>query len=117
MTILKPLKLIIFSLLLTLSANVWAMSLSDAMSQLSSVKSQGLVGEQPNGYLGVIKDKNGAKEIVELINQARNAQYQKMTQTHNLSLQEIEVLAGKKAITKTAHGNYIKIDSKWIKKP
>ncbi|BCN93649.1 hypothetical protein THMIRHAM_14340 [Thiomicrorhabdus immobilis] len=117
MRILKPINILIISLLLTLSSYAWSMDLSAAMAQLSTVKSQGLVGEQQNGYLGVVKNQNNAQSVVQLINQARNEQYQKMAQTHNVNLSEIEALAGKKAIEKTPSGQYINIDGKWMKKP
>ena len=116
MTLLKPLQILFISLFLALSSNVWAMDLSSAMSKLSTVKSQGLVGEQTDGYLGVVKKQNDVQKITQLINQARKEQYQKMAQNHKVSLQEIEALAGKKAIEKTAPGLYIKIDGKWLKK-
>lgn len=113
----KPFRLLLISLLLSFSSSVFAMSLSDAMSQLSSAKQQGLVGEQTNGYLGVVKNQNNATTIVNLINNARKQQYQKMAASHKVKLNEIEALAGKKAIQKTAAGLYIKVDGRWMKKP
>jgi len=107
----------IFSFLLAISTQVYAMDLSSAMSQLSTAKTQGLVGEQPNGYLGVVSNKNNAQSIVNLINQARKEQYQKLAKNNKLTLQEIEMLAGKKTIKKTASGLFIKANGKWVKKP
>lgn len=116
-TLFKSTHVLMLSILLAFSANVWSMNLSAAMGQLGAAKTQGLVGEQPNGYLGVIKNKNNAKEVVKLINQARKEQYQKLAQNHNVPLSKIEVLAGKKAIQKTPSGLYIQLGGKWIKKP
>lgn len=116
MILLKPLQILFIALFLTLSSNIWAMDLSSAMSKLSTVKSQGLVGEQTDGYLGVVKNQNDAQTIAQLINQARKEQYQKMALNHKVSLQEIEALAGKKAIQKTPPGLYIKIEGKWLQK-
>lgn len=117
MQYLKPIHILLVALLLSFSSQSWAMNLSTAMSQLSSVKQQGLVGEKQDGYLGVIKNQNNAKNVAQLINQARNQQYKKLAKTHNVSLSEIETLAGKKAIEKTPSGLYIKINGKWMKKP
>ncbi|WP_029407799.1 YdbL family protein [Thiomicrorhabdus sp. Milos-T2] len=117
MHFLKPIHILLVTLLLSFSSPTWAMNLSTAMSQLSSVKQQGLVGEQPDGYLGVIKNQNNAQNVTQLINQARKQQYNKLAKTHNISLSEIEALAGKKAIEKTPSGLYIKINGKWMKKP
>jgi len=112
----KLLPLLLATLLFSLSQNALAMNLSEAMSKLGPSKSQGLIGEQPDGYLGVVKNKNDAQSIVNLINRARKAQYQKMAKANNLSLSEVEALAGKKAIQKTDSGKYIKVGGKWVKK-
>ncbi|MBF6058076.1 MULTISPECIES: YdbL family protein [Thiomicrorhabdus] len=112
----KLLSVLIASLLLAMSQNAFAMSLSEAMSKLGQTKQEGLVGEQPDGYLGVVKNKNDAKNIVSLINKARKEQYQKMAKEHKLKLSDVEALAGKKAIQKTSSGHYIKVDGKWVKK-
>lgn len=117
MTLLKSTQILFLSFLLALSSNAWSMDLSAAMNQLGSAKSQGLVGEQPNGYLGVIKNQNNAQDIVQLINKARNQQYQKLSQSHKVPLSEIEALAGNKAIQKTPSGLYIQMNGKWVKKP
>lgn len=107
----------IFILLFCLSFTAHAMTLQQAMGQLGNYKSQGLVGEQPNGYLGVVKPQGNAAELVQLINQARHDQYQKLANSNNIPLQEIEALAGKKAIDKTRSGLYIQLNGRWLKKP
>lgn len=110
-------KILLLSILLAFSASAWSMNLSTAMNQLGTAKSQGLVGEKPNGYLGVIKNQNNAQNIADLINQARKEQYIKLSGTHKVPLQEIEAMAGKKAIEKTPSGLYIQINGNWVKKP
>lgn len=112
----KLLSVLIASLLFAMSQNAMAMNLSQAMSKLGQVKEQGLVGEQPNGYLGVVQNKNDAKTIVSLINNARKKQYLQMAKDHNLELSQVEALAGKKAIQKTPSRHYIKVGGKWVKK-
>lgn len=110
-------KILLLSILLAFSASAWSMNLSTAMNQLGTAKSQGLVGEKTNGYLGVIKNQNNAQNIADLINQARKEQYIKLSGTHKVPLQEIEAMAGKKAIEKTPSGLYIQINGNWVKKP
>lgn len=97
--------------LLLLCCSAWAID-------LDSAKQQGAVGEMHTGYLGVIDSANGdIKQLVEAINQKRKQQYQKIAQSNNIELQQVELLAGKKAITKTAAGHYIKLEgSEWRKK-
>lgn len=110
------LTVLLSSFLLAISQNSFAMNLSQAMSQLGTAKSQGLVGEQPDGYLGVVKNQNNAQSIVKLINQARKQQYQKLAAENQLDLPQVEALAGKKALQKTAPGHYIQINGNWVKK-
>lgn len=105
-------------LVLAIALPVMAMNLQQAMSSLSSAKDQGLVGEQPNGYLGVVSVNNpDAEEIVKLINEARRSQYQRLAQDNGLSLLDVETMAGQKAIERTTGGHYILVNGKWAKKP
>lgn len=86
---------------------------------LQAAKSQGLVGEQPNGYLGSVKGKPGP-DVVALMNEintARKQEYQRIAQRNNTQLDVIETLAGKKAIEKTPSGQFIRTPSgEWVKK-
>lgn len=111
------LKTLLVILSLSLALPVLAMNLQQAMSNLPSAKDQGLVGEQPNGYLGVVKAEGQAAEIVRLINQARREQYQKLAQENGLPLADVEAMAGQKAIERTTSGHVIQVDGKWVKKP
>ena len=110
--ILMPL-LLVSSLL---STTVLAMDLNGAMSNLSQAKSAGLLGEQPNGYLGVVQAQGGAAEIARLINEARRAEYQRLANSNNIQLSDVETMAGKKALEKTPAGQYIQLNGKWLKK-
>ena len=116
MTFKKILQPFFFILVFAFAATAYAMTLQQAMGQLGDYKSQGLVGEQPNGYLGTVKNQNEASQLVQLINDARKNQYQKMANTNNISIQDVEALAGKKALEKTQPGHYIKVNGRWIKK-
>ena len=110
-------KLGLCSLLLAMSLPLMAMNLQQAMSNLGTAKEQGLVGEQPDGYLGVVKATGDAAEIVKLINNARREQYQRLAKDNNLSLGDVEAMAGQKAIEKTQAGHYFQVNGKWAEKP
>lgn len=110
-------KLSLCGLLLVMSLPLMAMNLQQAMSNLGTAKEQGLVGEQPDGYLGVVKATGDAAEIVKLINNARREQYQRLAKDNNLSLGDVEAMAGQKAIEKTQAGHYIQVNGKWAEKP
>jgi len=117
MNILSRTKSLLLIVGLTLALPVMALNLQQAMSSLPTAKEQGLVGEQPNGYLGVVKAEGEAAEIVRLINQARREQYQKLAQDNGLALADVESMAGQKAIERTSSGHLILVDGKWVKKP
>ena len=94
------------------SAPGWAISLQDA-------KAQGLVGEQPNGYLGLVKANAGAdvKAMMNDVNEQRKKEYQAIARRNNTELKVVEALAGKKAIDRTPPGQYVKLPSgQWVKK-
>ncbi|MDY0249176.1 MAG: YdbL family protein [Pseudomonas sp.] len=99
-----------------LSTTVLAMDLNSAMSNLGQAKSAGLLGEQPNGYLGVVKAQGNAAEIARLINDARRAEYQRLAKDNNIQLTDVETMAGKKALEKTPAGQYIQLNGAWLTK-
>jgi uncharacterized protein YdbL (DUF1318 family) len=90
----------------------WAMDLQQA-------KEKGLVGEQPNGYLGLVGNTASAdvKAMMNNINSLRRKEYKSIAQRNKTELQVVEKLAGKKAIEKTPAGQYVRLPSgQWLKK-
>lgn len=90
----------------------WAISLEDA-------KRQGLVGEQPNGYLEAVVPNPPAdvRALIADINAKRRRKYEQVAKTNGTSLDVVETLAGKTAIQKTPPGQYVRSASgRWIKK-
>ena len=87
-------------------------------ADLTSAKSSGLIGEQANGYIGFVKSVPEEVEyLVKEVNAKRNAKYKKIAKSQNIPLSDVEKIAGKKAMSKTLSGNYIKpSDKDWIKK-
>ncbi len=102
--------------LLLLSSAAQAMSLEEAMAALGAAKQQGQVGEQPNGYLGVVQSGGNADEIVTLINAARRAEYEKLANDNGIKLADVEALAGQKAIDRTPSGYFILLQEGWTRK-
>lgn len=98
------------------ATSAWALDLNSAMSGLSAAKAAGQLGEQPNGYLGVVSNQGNAAEIARLINQARKTEYQRLAKNNSLQLSDVETMAGKKAIEKTPGGQYILVNGRWLKK-
>lgn len=96
---------------LFLSVNLWALD-------LDSAKNAELIGEQANGYLGIVS-KPASSEVEALIrdvNEKRKIRYMEIADKNNLSLNQVETQAGQKLIEKTSAGHYINFGSSWQKK-
>ena len=104
-------KLLFIGLLLASASSVFAVDLQQA-------KSSGLVGEQLNGYLGVVDSSasSDVRSLVKDINAKRKAKYEAIASQNSTSLETVELLAGKKAVEKTQAGNYIQTATGWKKK-
>ena len=88
----------------------WAVTLPDA-------KAAGMVGEKPDGYLGVVKDSAEAQALADDINAKRKAAYEGIASKTGQAVEVVEKLAGEKALNKTEPGNFIKYpDGTWHKK-
>lgn len=87
--------------------------------ELQDAKAAGSVGEQRDGYLGVVVENasTDVRELVARINHERRASYQQIAERNNLDRQTVELLAAEKAIGKTAPGQYVQADDgSWVKK-
>ena len=105
-------KLPIIALLtgLLLSANAYALTLQQA-------KSQGLVGEQTNGYLGLVVNDKAAKQLMLDVNAKRKQHYQKIAKKNKLSTTDVANRAAKKAIAAADKNHFIQNSSgKWQQK-
>lgn len=99
----KIVRQLITGLILLIALPCAAMTLSEA-------KNAGYVGEQANGYLGIV-DNNvpaDAKSLVSDINKKRRSYYQDIAKNHGIGINEVETMAGEKVISSTPKGQYIK---------
>lgn len=103
-------------LALLLSVPAMAMNLNEAMTALPSAKAAGQVGEQPDGYLGVVSPAGNAAAIARQINDARREEYQRLARENKIQLRDVESMAGKKALERTPSGQYIMLNGVWMKK-
>jgi uncharacterized protein YdbL (DUF1318 family) len=109
----------IANVFLALLISMMAVSVAVAASPLTQPKADGLIGEQANGYIGLVKQDVPAdvKKLVNEVNAKRKAGYQKIATKEGTSLSEVEKVGGKTAIEKTLRGNYIRDASgAWRKK-
>ncbi len=90
--------------------SAWALSLDEA-------KAKGLVGEKPDGYLGVVSGGGEVQALANDINQKRRQAYEDIARRNGTKLKDVEVLAGDKAIQQTKPGLMIQSPSgQWIRK-
>lgn len=96
-------------LFLMLLISILSVSIAVA-SSLTKPKADGLIGEQANGYIGLVKQNVPAdiKTLVKDINARRKAGYQKIAAKQGTSLSDVEKVGGNTAIEKTLRGNYVR---------
>jgi uncharacterized protein YdbL (DUF1318 family) len=78
-----------------------ALSLNDA-------KAQGLLGEQSNGYLGVVPGNANAQvsALIQKINAKRRAAYQSVANSNGTTLKSVEGVAGIKLLGRVQSGQW-----------
>ena len=87
-------------------------------ADLAGSKASGAIGEREDGYLGFVGG-SAAPDVVALVesvNDKRRAEYARIAASNGLTRQQVEALAGKKAIAKTAPGGYVFQGGQWVKK-
>ena len=98
--------------LLLLPLAAWALTLDEA-------KQTGLVGEDASGYIAAVsaKPSKEVKALVDDINTRRRTEYERIAAANGISVEDVEKLAGKKAIEKSPAGDYIRLPGEdWRKK-
>lgn len=108
----------ITNIFLALLISMMAISVAVA-SPLTKPKADGLIGEQANGYIGLVRQDVPAdiRRLVNEVNAKRKAGYQEIAAKQGTSLTDVEKVGGKTAIEKTLRGNYIRDTSgTWRKK-
>jgi len=99
-------------------AMVLALPVAAAGLSLADAKARGLVGEQYDGYLGVVDSSSGeVRALVDDVNARRRAEYRRIAESNQVDVGDVEALAGKKAIERTASGGFVKgPDDRWRRK-
>ncbi|MCP5432238.1 MAG: YdbL family protein [Alphaproteobacteria bacterium] len=87
---------------------------------LEAERKAGLVGDQADGYLGVVKPPAPAdvQRQVDELNLKRRNLYRDKAKELNTSLQAVEAIYGKQLYEQTPSGEYFRgSDGAWAKKP
>ena len=104
-------KACLFSLLLAVQGTFAA--------DLTAAKEQGWVGEQSNGYLGLVKSNAPAdlKALVADVNAQRNAQFRQIAAKNGIAEAEAAKVFAREAAERTLPGNYIQNPAgAWVRK-
>jgi len=104
---------------MALLISIMSVSVAVAESPLTQPKAEGLIGEQADGYLGMVAQNAPAdvKKLVNEVNAKRKAGYQEIAAKQGTSLTAVEQVGGNTAIEKTIPGNYIRdANGVWHKK-
>jgi uncharacterized protein YdbL (DUF1318 family) len=104
---------------LALAATVLSASVAFAALSLDAAKTQGLVGEQPNGMIGAVDAgaSPDVKALVDSTNAARLQRYQDIATKEGTPVEQVEAVAGEKLVNATPAGQYIKTAAgAWQKK-
>lgn len=106
----------IFSVLAIVFFIAAAPALAQSMS-LDEAESRGLVGEQLNGYLGVVEAIPGVQALVDDINLKRRQLYRDIARKNGIPLSAVEKLAGQKAIEKSQPGEIVQdANGQWVRR-
>lgn len=109
----RMMKSFAFAAVLVVTLTVQALALD-----LNAAKGQGLVGERPDGYLGVVAaGRADVQALVADINARRRAEYQALAQRNGTPLSAVEQVVGQKLISRAAPGEYVMTPGgQWVRK-
>ncbi len=104
-----------------LTAFLAAMALGAGLATPSAIagpvgdaKAAGLVGERPDGYLGVVKP--GAEGLVSQANARRRGEYMAIAKKRGGKLSAVESVAGRKRMAASPAGTFVFSGEKWVRK-
>jgi uncharacterized protein YdbL (DUF1318 family) len=97
---------------LALATPAWSLDLDGA-------RAQGLLGEQADGYVGVVPAKPSPEivALAEQVNARRRAHYEEIAARNGTPVEAVAALAGKKLIETAPPGQWVKPKGGWVRKP
>lgn len=106
------------SVLGLLLALALALPLAAQALDLDSARSQGLVGEMTDGYIGAVKGQGDeeVRRLVAEVNAKRRAAYEAIARENGTAVEAVAALAGQKLIGRAPAGSWIGDDGRWYQK-
>ncbi len=107
------------ALLVALSALAGAANAASPM--IEDAKSRCIVGEQSDGYLGVVDSLAASEEVkreVRAVNQQRKAAFADLAARNGVTIEDAAALTGKRLVESAASGQCVRLpDGTWAKQP
>ncbi len=82
-------------------------------------KKSGWIGEQLDGYLGLVRKDTPAEigDLVKSANENRRGRYEKIATNNKVEIKAVETIAGRRLIASSLAGEYIQAeDDSWVRK-
>ena len=103
--------LVATALLFSLAVPAFALDLDEA-------RANGLLGEQVNGYVGIVSTSTPELEnLAAEVNAKRKAHYAEIAARNGTAVEAVAALAGKKLVESAPSGRYVRTNGGWTKKP
>jgi uncharacterized protein YdbL (DUF1318 family) len=103
--------LVAIALLVTLAVPAFALDLDEA-------RNRGLLGEQYDGYVGIVASPTPELEgLAADVNARRRAHYAEIAQRNGTAVEAVAALAGKKLVEGAPSGQFVKTNGGWVRKP
>lgn len=83
---------------------------------LDQARAQGLVGEEQNGYLGVVQNAPGVSALVQSVNAQRRLHYESIAAQNGVPLSVVEAQAGQSLISRLPGGAYYRANGSWARR-
>jgi uncharacterized protein YdbL (DUF1318 family) len=85
---------------------------------LEQAKKDGIVGEQVNGYLGLVKGgaPGDVRKAMDQVNSQRKELYQKRAKAKGTDSTTYAAVVGQKQVAREPKGNWVRTDKGWEKK-
>jgi uncharacterized protein YdbL (DUF1318 family) len=110
-------KSLLGGLLMALTMVFAAPAMADA---LDDARAAGLVGERPDGLLGLVNPNAPAnvKSLVQAINAKRLQKYQELAKKQNVPAEQVGAIAGEKAISEKLQPGWFYMDDSgnWVQR-
>ena len=87
---------------------------------LEEAKSAGLIGEQRDGYIGLVQQNVPAEveALVRDVNRQRRARYEQIARENDIAVRDVAQLAYARAVEATVSGNFVQdANGNWVRKP